>query len=1151
MSEPSEREEALFEHALGLASDEARAAYLRAACGQDSALRERIEALLRAHFQAGKFLQAPPECRREEPFLPGLDAAQAAGQEGAPLPSETPGQKIGHYKLLERIGEGGFGEVWMAEQEEPVRRRVALKILKLGMDTRQVVARFEAERQALALMDHPNIAHVYDGGATESGRPYFVMELVRGMPITKYCDAATLSTAQRLELFRQVCQAVQHAHQKGVIHRDLKPSNILVSEQDGRPLPKVIDFGVAKAVEGRLTDKTLFTSFRQMIGTPTYMSPEQAALGGFDIDTRSDIYSLGVLLYELLTGSTPFDTQELLRQGYEEVLRAIRDVDPPKPSTRLNTLEQNALVTAAQRRQTNPPKLVHLLRGDLDWIVMRCLEKDRARRYDTANGLALDIERYLHNEPVLARPPSALYRWQKFARRNKEAVAAAAVVALALTLGAAISGWQWRKAVRAREGEAQQREQADARAKAAAAAKEEANHQRMVAQENLYAADMSLAQRALEEGNLGRAQSLLEGHRPRAGGPDFRGFEWRYLLEASQSQSVSTLRGHASEVWSVAFSPDGKTLATASWDHTVKLWDLATKRLLTTLTNHGDTVNSVAFSPDGRTLATASSDHWVRLFDPITYTVRSRYNVTSAYAVVSSPMDSNWIVASGGSWIDSHGDAQVINDATGREVRRFPKVGNRLAISRDGRRLATGGDQQNIAVWDLQTGAILRRIISPTLNKNNNVLAVTFSADGGLLASSDFAGRVQVWDLAIGQLVCTPIGHGGRVFDLAFAPGPDENLLAVASSDATIRLWTVDARARSARPVRTLRGHTREVSSLAFSSDGTLLTSGGRDGIAMIWNLGPSPGNNVLTNAYMSHTTCRPVLSLDGKSLTAMTSEQSVGVWDLATGELLSDFQGESFALAVSSNAQFVVTLSTNLSLQTWNVARHRLRKAVPLSDLTHVSPARNDSEGVFCATLSADGKTLVTGQQNGTIVQWDALTGARLATLRYHRRAVRMMAFSSDGRRLLTAGRDKTSKLLDLVTHQELFNLPHPLLVFAAAFSPDEKTLVTGSIDAALWDAASGQEIAPLKAHKEGVFWVAFSPSGKPLATASDDRTVKLWNIATRREVATIPHEKPVLYAGFTPDGRTLVTGTLGGPIYLWRGSDGFEDNPEPDSNP
>jgi serine/threonine protein kinase/Flp pilus assembly protein TadD len=419
--------------------------------------------LLEAHEEAGEFLESPAP--GAEPSLAAVNSKSAGGSSPTASASiEKPGDRIDRYKLLEQIGEGGCGVVYMAEQEEPVHRRVALKVIKLGMDTKIVIARFEAERQALALMDHPNIARVLDAGATDTGRPFFVMELVKGFKITDYCDQNNLSTTDRLGLFVQVCQAIQHAHQKGVIHRDLKPSNILVTLYDGVPVPKVIDFGIAKATsEQRLTDKTVFTQFAQFIGTPAYMSPEQAEMSALGIDTRSDIYSLGVLLYELLTGRTPFDTKDLLQAGLDEIRRIIREQEPVRPSTRLSTMVAGELTAAAQHRRADPPKLIHLVRGDLDWIVMKALEKERARRYETANGLAMDVQRYLTDEPVVACPPSRAYRFQKMVRRNKLAFAAAAAVLAALVIGLGLSTYlyiQEKAAKRAAITEAVKSEQA-------------------------------------------------------------------------------------------------------------------------------------------------------------------------------------------------------------------------------------------------------------------------------------------------------------------------------------------------------------------------------------------------------------------------------------------------------------------------------------------------------------------------------------------------------------------------------------------------------------------------------------------------------------------------------------------------------------------
>jgi hypothetical protein len=572
------REETLFAATLEQPSAD-RDRFLVEACGDDAALLERVRALLAAHDKSAGILDQP------------ADPVSAPQEKAASFPaSEQAGSVIaGRFKLLEQIGEGGMGTVWVAEQTEPVRRKVALKLIKTGMDSKTVLSRFEAERQALALMDHPNIAKVLDGGTTEQGRPFFVMEYVRGVPMTKYCDDNRLSVSERLALFLPVCQAVQHAHQKGIIHRDLKPSNILVCLYDGRPVPKVIDFGLAKAMHQPLTEHTLHTAHGLIIGTPLYMSPEQAELNNLDVDTRTDIYALGVILYELLTGTTPLEKQRIKQVAWHEMLRLIKEEEPPRPSERLSS--SGSLPSLAAQRKLEPAKLTRLVRGELDWIVMKALEKDRARRYETANGFGRDIQAYLADERVEACPPSRGYRLRKFARKYRAALTMAATILLLLAAGVAVSTWQ---AIRATEAEADARlaeDQAgkdrDKALKAETEAKEqglEAKKQAKIAtahadnatkaverlEYNLALDRVLLAQAAFDSGNTSVANERLEQV-----SPALRQWEWHYL-KRHYDGGIFTLHGHSGSGSAVALSPDGSRIVTGSTGAAAKVWDART-----------------------------------------------------------------------------------------------------------------------------------------------------------------------------------------------------------------------------------------------------------------------------------------------------------------------------------------------------------------------------------------------------------------------------------------------------------------------------------------------------------------------------------------------------------------------------------------------
>ncbi len=696
-------DESIFAAALSKASGAERRAFLDGACGSDHDLRRRIERLLEADDQAAGILERGPDAGPTDALVEG----------GPPLSPER--VFAGRFKLRQKLGEGGMGEVWVADQAAPVQRRVAIKVVRPGLDSEPMLARFDQERQALALMDHPNIAKVLDAGEAD-GRPYFVMELIKGVPITEYCDRARLSPRERLALFVPVCEAVQHAHQKGVVHRDLKPSNILVALYDGRPVPKVIDFGIAKATGPRLTDRSIYTEVGALIGTLEYMAPEQAELNNLDIDTRADVYALGAILYELLTGSVPFSRQELQAAGFLEMLRVIREVEPARPSTKLS--KSGTLPSVADVRRIDPQKLVSLMRGELDWIILKCLEKDRGRRYQAASGLARDLERYLADEPVEACPPTAGYRLRKFARKYRTPMVVAGAFLLLLVAAVVASTWQ---AVRATSAEKvaksagleanQQRLGALVAQQQALEAKTEADKQRDEARLTAYASGMVLAQRAWDENNVARARELLAEVPKEAAGRNLRGFEWFYLSRVCRADERNLL-GDAGRVDSLAFSPDGQRLASGSRDQTLKIWDCATGKELLALKGYAGWGNSVAFSPDGQRLASALDDHSVKIWDSATGQVLFALN----------------------------GHSGVVHG---------------VAFSPDGQRLASASDDETVKIWDSATGKELFSFKGHA----GGVRSVVFSPDGQRLATGGMEPTVKIWDSATGRELFALTGH--------------------------------------------------------------------------------------------------------------------------------------------------------------------------------------------------------------------------------------------------------------------------------------------------------------------------------------------------------------------------------------------------------
>jgi eukaryotic-like serine/threonine-protein kinase len=1095
-----EREAALFALAAEKPSAE-RAAFLQAICGKDGVLRQRLEALLAAHEQPADLLpeEAAPTMK--------IDFAEEPADEAV-------GQTLGRYKLLERIGEGGCGVVYVAEQTEPVRRRVALKVIKLGMDTKQVVARFEAERQALAMMDHPNIAKVLDAGTTDVGRPYFVMELVRGIRITDYCDQAQLSTKGRLDLFIKVCQAIQHAHQKGIIHRDIKPSNILVTLHDGVPVPKVIDFGIAKATEGRLTNATVYTQLHQFIGTPAYMSPEQAEMSGLDIDTRSDIYSLGVLLYELLAGSTPFDGTELMASGLDAMRRTIREKEPVRPSTRLATLKGEDLTTTAKRRSADTAKLLHQLKGDLDWIVMKCLEKDRTRRYETANDLAADLKRHLRHEPVAARPPSAAYKLQKALRRNKLAVGAAAAVATALVIGLAASAWQAVRATRAEHAQRQLRRQAEtARAseaeqrQQAEAARANETRLRKRAQLEGYAGDMKAAQVALAQNSRGQAVQLLDRYWPRDGEDDLRGVEWRYLWQQARGDEAYVFQ-HPNIVVGARFSPDGRLLVTACFDGFLRVWDLASRKLVARLDRgvRDDLyLGSFAFSPDGLTLASADRNGFV-LWETIDWSVGRRLD---------------------------HDPTPV--------PERFRNGSTSVAYSRDGRFLAAASPWAAIRIWDTQnwqfrtlTNAIRPRTIafmpdnktllvsdghrlwSSDLTAEKPVLvgqsepgrglqSLALTKDGAQLAVTSWNGELQLRDCHSLQIIRSNRIHRSAFHAVAYSP--DDKTLATGGFDQAVHL--IDAITGEVR--ETLRGHLNEVWSVDFSPDGRWLVSSGKDGTARLWDL---------RHARQSHQTW-----LGGKSLfvgfgpdgrqTIILTNKTIQYRDLTNVVRSFELDANSVGAprATEGGRRFFVSTrdtSTNSSISRSGVIRTFNEAGIETARFAH-------TKRLQIVAVSPDHRHLaVRTPHEGDVVMRviDAASGATVAEFPDVNRSPREtepFTFSHDGRLVAYGTTNFTIKIWDLARSRSVNELSgHVWYLNAVSFSRDNLRLASASWDgdARIWDVDTGKMAAgPLRGHGSGVGAVTFSPDGKTLLTSGDDNTVRLWHVATGREMLVLPN--------------------------------------------
>lgn len=1107
MNDQSKKVKEIFLEAEGILNPLEQQRFLERACVGDPDLLGRVQRLLEAHQEGADFIPMDPQ--------------EQTKVSEEPAPREGEGSIIGPYKLLQNIGEGGCGVVYMAEQQKPVIRRVALKIIKLGMDTKQVIARFEAERQALAMMEHPNIAKVLDAGATENGRPYFVMELVRGVPITEFCDQQNLNTNERLMLFMDVCSAIQHAHQKGVIHRDIKPSNILVTMHDHKAVPKIIDFGIAKATQQRLTDKTLFTQFHQFMGTPAYMSPEQAQMSGLDIDTRTDIYSLGVLLYELLTGRTPLDAKELTKADYDEMRRRIRDEEPIYPSTQLTSMNVEELTSIAKRRNTEPSRLNRVMRGELDWIVMKALEKDRNRRYETAAEMALDVQRYLNFEPVKAAAPSSMYRFRKFAHRNKAAISVAAIILLLLSVGSVVSTWLAVKATIAQKNADQHAQESKDARELAELREQDANEQRNFAltsaralRQNLYASDMYQAQQFLEADNIAKSRELLLKYTPEnADAEDLRGFEWQYLWDRCRGDQLYVFEDLSRPVGAVSFSRDGEMLVGFASDGKVGVWNVSTRMQIAQLDAEFESWPAnlrVKFSSDNRFLyAGRIGGRWnsMKRAKLIVWRTDTWEQVAClkevGFPLIEQEKSDKFAAYNGQGFhlydIGREGDRPL-------DVSSHPFAEKHVrgyAFSEDDRLLALKErNDESISIFDTLSGMKLADwpLLSSTrthlISVANGMQYVAWMSDP--FSRSAIELKLRLFNPFEEREIELEQSQPGMLFAAEFSP--DAQWLVAGGWDYLLHVWE----ASSGKKIGAFKGHLDEIFSLAISPNSQTFASGGKDGRVYLWDLRAmsakpkmeriefvqkeSQANKItslqglaemIPSALLSEfekgnidyflpagrSWGRNIVSSDGQHGACRVGEDEFELYDMIEGKFEATLQVDERQGGFSrtgpefiSNQRLIYQRDDRFSI--WNVRDNRNE------------PASIPEEYESFLGASPDGRYLALSRQGegSDIAVWDFDAGREVSLLTGMNYAARSVTFSSDGALVMAAG------------------------------SWDKRGLV--------WNTLTGQVEHILTGHKQGIHAAAFSHDGRSVATYSPDGTVRIWHMETGREMLSFQPE-------------------------------------------
>lgn len=1171
MSDKNNRERELFSAALEMAEEE-RSKFLRDACGDDLGLFERLQNLLRSYQKESRFLKTPSPETLEEARI----------QEG-------PGTQIGRFKLLEMIGEGGMGIVYMAEQSEPVVRKVALKIIKLGMDTRQVIARFEAERQALALMEHPNIAKILDGGATDTGRPYFVMELVRGVPITDYCRDNELSGKERIELFLPVCQAIQSAHQKGVIHRDIKPSNVLVSHLDDQPIAKVIDFGIAKATNQKLTEKTFFTNYAAMIGTPAYMSPEQAKMSVIDVDTRTDVYSLGVLLYELLTGTTPFSAQQLRKAGYAEMQRIISEEQPERPSTR-TTRSQAAKNTGTTKLSSNQKAIHPELYPELDWITMKCLEKNRRRRYETANDLAADLRRYLNDEPVSAIAPTFSYQVRKLYAKHKGVLRAIVAISVTLLLATVVSSFLAVRmntlrveAEKLRETETQLRIEAETERKRATTAEADVRQGSIDLENHLYVSDMLAVAQSVGNEELGLAKEILNRHHQEPSGNDLRGFEWRYFYNQSKGTQTAELQAHSGAVQRLHLSPSGEYLLTEGLEGRSKLWDRRSNQIVHQWENW-----KVAPSSDWSRIASVSEDGKVRLWEfpsltplhewpsepgvagaPIfsqdgrflaALTQQGSHHLYSDGVVLWDletkqrqwSMPGRWkglalspsepIVALHG-WLDA---ADFPLQIPGQGFSRYPNPEIYLWNYATKELVATLTREEFDATGDMglkfsKTGRFLANSIRglpiqiwdvasgtlvASLPKSTAFTVFDFSPDDAFLATKGRRrSRVQIWEVTTGRLVST-LSHPKSVNDVVFDLGIADQII-TCSEDQSIRVWNW----KTVSTVSRWLGHGSDVLSIATDATGSIVLTGGKNGKVLSWDLVEDAEPDEIPNGY---TINPPVFSPNARR---MVINEWTGAWDLSQ---------RTFSVA-GYTPPGNWELSRPPITEEQKAARPVLWKQVVFDSANCKRLWELDNEE-FALGFTPDGESLLTITENDVRYRM-AQNGALMQTTVFESPIVnrnfdligpyRWFALSDDAKSLAVAEDYESIRLINLPDGTTAATLGEDAFAMQLRFNPRADRIVFASREGGtgIWNL----EDNTVKRLTEKTPWYVekfdVSPDGELLTAACSDYALRIWEVKTGELIHSITGFRDGLSeVSFSPDGKTLAVSHPQGPfVKLW----------------